>query len=176
MTFKNTAKVGDLGRASDGSDGSLFSGEGMQGDRTYAPPELLYEYPQADDRTRRWSCDMYHVGSMVVFLVTGSGLTPLIFNELDPTFHVGVWPNPYLNVLPYVRDAYDRALVGVESRVREPLREDLMVLIREMCDPDPRLRGSPRLTALPRYSIERYVSTFDRLSKKADIHLTRAFS
>lgn len=176
MTFDDVAKVGDLGRASDGEEGTLFAGPGNQGDSTYAPPELLYPCPQADDHIRRWACDMYHVGSMVVFLATGSGMTPLIFSELDGTFHPRVWPNPYRNVLPYVRDAYDRALAGISHQLREPLRGDLMLVIREMCDPDPVVRGSPKLTGLPRYAIERYVSIFDRLSKRADIELTRAFS
>ena len=112
---------------------------------------------------------------MVVFLATGSGMTPLIFKELDPTFHPRVWPNPYQNALPYVRDAYDRALAGIAHRIREPLRDALMLVIREMCDPDPMLRGSPKRTGLPRYAIDRYVSIFDRLSKKADIELTRVF-
>ncbi|MBL8776056.1 MAG: hypothetical protein JNK12_09000 [Acidimicrobiales bacterium] len=176
MTFGDDAKVGDLGRASDGVDGSLWSGAGINGDSTYAPLELLYNHPQTDDRVRRWACDMYHVGSMVVFLATGSGLTALIFKELDPTFHHRVWPNSYRNVLPYVRDAYDRALLGIADRIREPLRGDLMKVIREMCDPDPALRGSPRLEGLPRYAIGRYTSLFDRLSKQADLHLARVLS
>ena len=51
-----------------------------------------------------------------------------------------------------------------------------MQLIREMCDPDPEVRGSPKLAGVTRYSIDRYVSIFDRLAKKADMHLKRVFT
>jgi len=62
-------------RASDGSDGSLHTADAFgQGDPTYPPPELLYRrQPRTIDRL-----GLRHVPRrlMIVFLATGSGLTP----------------------------------------------------------------------------------------------------
>jgi eukaryotic-like serine/threonine-protein kinase len=174
MTFDNVAKVGDLGRSSDDAAGGLWSGQGINGDSNYAPPELLYNEMQPDDRIRRRACDMYHVGSMVSFLLAGTGMTALLNAELPEAFHWRSWPKTYRNVLPYVRDAFDRALTDVSTRIRDPLRADVITVIREMCEPDPLLRGTPQRSDVARYSLERYISIFDRLSKKADIWLTQA--
>jgi serine/threonine protein kinase len=177
MTFGVTAKVGDLGRSTDGRDGSLFAGPEVQGDSLYAPPELLYEDDGTSGQVRRRACDLYHLGSMTAFLVTGSGMTPLIFNELDQTYHHSTWPKPYANVLQFVRDAYDRALSEIEHLIPEPLRGPLLTLLREMCDPDPVLRGNPRGgSGVARYDINRYVSKFDLLAKRADIALGRSLT
>lgn len=174
MTFENIAKVGDLGRASDDAAGGLWSGEGINGDTTYAPPELLYNEMQADERVRRRACDLYHVGSMAVFLTSGTGLTAQLTAELDEAFQWRTWPRVYRDALPFVRDAFDRSLTKIGPHISEPLRDDLLGAIREMCEPDPLLRGSPKRADVGRYSLDRYVSIFDRLSKKADIHLSKA--
>lgn len=174
MTFPDVAKVGDLGRASDDAAGGLWSNEGINGDPTYAPPELLYGEMQPDERVRRRACDMYHVGSMAIFLMSGAGMTPLLSSELDDAFHWRSWPKSYRNALPFVRDAFDRALANVETTMSDPLRGELLQTVREMCDPDPLRRGSPKRTDIGRYSIDRYVSVFDRLRKKADMKLAKA--
>lgn len=174
MTFgTTTAKVGDLGRASP-ERGGLFDEHAIAGDRTYAPPELLYGELQPDQRVRRRAVDVYHVASMAVFLFTGTGLTSLIEAELDDSFHWRTWPRTYRNALPYVREAFDRVMVRIEEQLDHPCAGELLKLIRELGDPDPLVRGNGALgDGHRRYSMERYVSIFDRLARRAEIDLRR---
>ncbi len=176
MTFDKVAKVGDLGRASWAEAPGLFESNVIAGDRTYAPPELLYGEFHTDARVRRRSCDMYHLGSMAVFLLTGAGLTPLLEAEIDPAFHWRTWPRDYRNVLPYIREAFDSILTRLQPTIHEAGRAGLTSTIRELSDPDPLVRGNPASGRGPsRYSMDRYVSIFDRLAKRAEIDLRRGY-
>lgn len=174
MTFGDVGKLGDLGRASSAGIGPA-NHERIAGDRTYAPPELLYGEIIQDDWSRRRSCDLYHLGSLVVFLISGSGLTPLIEAKLDPAFHWRTWPRDYRNALPYVRDAFDEVVVDLGPMADSRSREDLTRVVRELCDPDPVRRGTPKATAPGlRYALDRYVSLFDRIAMRAELEIKRA--
>lgn len=67
------SKVGDLGRASTMDDPQPHDDCQFAGDRTYAPPELLYGFGSRDWNERRFGCDAYHLGSMVIFFFLGEG-------------------------------------------------------------------------------------------------------
>lgn len=143
MSFGEVAKIGDLGCASVQGESGLFDQGNFAGDRSYAPPEFLYGEINGDDRARRRAGDMYQLGSMLVFLFSGAGLTPLIGAELDPAFHWRIWPRDYRNVLPFLRDAFDEVVDLLALSVPKELRTDVVRLVRELCDPDPLLRGKP---------------------------------
>ncbi len=72
------SKVGDLGRAVSRNAPAPHRDLAVAGDRSYAPVELLYGYVPPDWNTRRFACDAYLVGSMVVFFITGLSITSLI--------------------------------------------------------------------------------------------------
>jgi serine/threonine protein kinase len=172
MAFGDLAKVGDLGRASSPDGSGLFDGAMIAGDLGYAPPELLYSEFQSDDRMRRLACDAYHLGSMLVFMYTGSGLTPLLETELAPAFHWRTWPGDFRNVLPYVRNAFDNVMSTLETALPKESREEVLRLVRELCDPDPQVRGDGRAGATTRrYSMERYVTRFDLLARRTEMRL-----
>jgi eukaryotic-like serine/threonine-protein kinase len=177
MTFGPKAKVGDLGRASSES-GGLFDNQPIAGDLTYASPELLYGELHSDDKVRRRAVDTYHLASMGTFLVAGIGLTPLIEAELEPAFHWRSWPRDYRNALPYVREAFDRALLLVADQIgTASWAPDFIQTIRELGDPDPLVRGNPSAGDGPlRYSMERYVSIFNRLAYKAEIEIRKGLA
>lgn len=167
-------KIGDLGRASPPGGGGLYDGFPIAGDHLYAPPELLYGELISDDRARRRAADMYQLGSMLVFLLRGAGLTALLEAKLDPAFHWRTWPRDYRNALPYIRDAFDQVVLETERTIGPAVRSAAIALIRELCDPDPLVRGNPRaLGGAARYSVERHVSICDRLAKRAEIELRR---
>lgn len=173
MAFEDIGKVGDLGRASPPGGNGLYDGHVFAGDKTYAPPELLYQEIQLDDRVRRRAADLYQVGSLIAFFFTRSGMTAMIEAELDVAFHWRNWPNDYRRALPFVRQAYDQAVLRIESQLPPACRAELVRCIREMCDPDPLVRGNPRVTrpGPQRYSLEQYVARFDRLAKTAELAL-----
>ena len=170
---RRTTKVGDLGRAS-------VTGRPMQhdelevvGDRTYGPPEGLYRAVPEGFGPRRLACDLYQLGSMICFVFTSSPINAILTTELHPAHGWGAWGGTYEEVLPYVRDAFGRALEHVRAAVPEPLTDDVVALIGYLCEPDPKRRGHPRTRQLPGnpYALERIVSELDRLCRRAEVAL-----
>lgn len=168
----DVSKVADLGRASYKGGLGPFDEANCAGDMTYAPPELLYGYCDPDWGLRRFGCDAYLLGSMVVFFFTGLSATSMLLSELDSSFHWRNWAGGFLPVLPYLRDAFERVKTNFSSHIRDrQLSDDLTILVAQLCDPDPRLRGDPisRLTNASPFSMERYMSRFDLLARRAEI-------
>jgi len=170
------SKVGDVGRAA--YRGHLPPHEPLDiaGDPAYAPPELLYGHIDPDWNRRRLGCDAYLFGSMVVFFFLGLGTTALLRQELHSGHVWGTWQGTFPDVLPYVRDAFGRVVQTFMAGVEGSVREDLGIVVRELCEPDPALRGHPRNRIGPGnpYSLERYVAKFDLLARRAELGLLRA--
>jgi len=159
------AKLGDLGRAIDGSvrRGDLEKYSDATRDLTYAPPEVLYgeSLPSLESR---FSSDLYQLGSIATFLFTGLGMTTHLMKEIPLMHHWSRWREGYRQVLPYLSAAYDSALDRIAIAIDEPLRSELISTICELCEPDPEKRGYPaaKLGGDPKYSVRQYVSIFNR--------------
>jgi eukaryotic-like serine/threonine-protein kinase len=167
------AKVGDLGRAHDPTRSGPHSNLAFPGDFTYAPPEILYGYLEADRVLQTRQIDLYLLGSMMTYMFTGVGMTTGILMYLDPALHPKSWSGTYADVLPYLREAYESHLMEVEVAIPISMREGLAVTIRELTDPDVARRGHLKesLGTLGRFSMEKYVSILNRLSRDADMRL-----
>ena len=168
---QDVTKIGDLGRAtSRGQDGPHDELK-VAGDKGYAPPELLYGQVSADWTKRRLGCDAYLFGSMVVFFFAQAAMTPLIETYLPPDYHCLNWQGPFKEVLPYIREAFGRAVTAFSSAVPSVVRNELTVAVRQLCEPDPERRGHPlnRSGHQNQYSLIRYISLFDLLAKKAEM-------
>ena len=163
-------RVADLGRSVLQGRASPMDEASIPGDITYAPPELLYGLVSHDWRVRRLACDLYHLGSLAVFLFAKVGITAMWHRSLHRSFWPDKWGQTYEDVLPYVRNAHDWAFLEFEAQVPADFRGRLGVSVRQLCDPDPRLRGHPtnRTGVGNPYSLERYVSLFDSLAKRAE--------
>ena len=169
---RKISKVADLGSASIKGVECPRDAVNCAGDRTYAPPELLYGRQDTEWNRRRQACDVYHLGSMVVFLFCGVGMTAMILEHLPREYHYQIWRGSYAEVLAEVRDAFGRALQECESNIPgDRLRVALREAISQLCDPDPSLRGHPlnRRGVTNQYSLERYVSLFNLLARRAEI-------
>ena len=169
-------KLADLGRAFRMDAGSPHQDVHVAGDTTYAPPERLYDDGADSWDERRAACDMYLLGNLVVFVLTrGLSLTALLFAYMDNEHHPNRWTGSYEGVLPYVTDAFDRVLSDVESLLDNDHVADLNVHIRQLCHPDITQRGHPIniRRKFDQYSLERYVSIFDRLARLAEVSLKR---
>jgi len=173
LTFGPTlSKLGDLGRASSRSTAGPHDEAPCAGDPQYAPPELLYGQVSPDWRARRQACDMYLLGSLAMFLFSETTATSAILTFLDEQQHYDVWQEHYSVVLPYVRVAFDRAMDVLEVSLPPKIANVLMPIIRQLCDPDPELRGHPNTRAMRHgnpYSLERYRTEFDLLARRAEI-------
>ena len=173
LVFSRTFKISDLGRSSQKGSPALSDGYKIAGDPSYAPPELLYGMSISDWTMRRMACDVYLLGSMAAFFFTKVGMTPLLLAHLANEHKPTRWGGSFDDVLPYIRDAFGKAVVSIS--IPTEVDTSLRTAIRELCEPDPRLRGHPmsRAEKANSYSIERYVSLFNLLAGKAEWSLKR---
>lgn len=164
------AKLCDLGRAAVKGASPPHEDCEIAGARMYAPPELLYHFVDPDWNQRRLGCDAYLMGSMVVFCFVGTAMTPLLLARLQPGHHWRNWAGTYNDVLPYIRDAFDIVVGQFEAAVPEELRGSLTPIVRQLCEPDPALRGHPkeRSNKATQFSLMRYRETFDLLATRAE--------
>jgi serine/threonine protein kinase len=168
------SKIADLGRAAAEGFRPPHDDCEVAGDRTYAPPELLYHHLSADWRRRRFGCDAYLLGSMVVFMFTGLGTTAMVIAELDHRQRPGQWAGTYEDLLPAVRDAFSKVLAAFRLSVPDCLKDGLTAVARGLCDPDPALRGHPRSRVDSQFSLERYITDLDLFASRAELGVFRA--
>lgn len=135
-------KVSDLGRAAYSGHSSPYEDAPWPGDKAYSPPEFLYGQREVEWNVRNIGTDAYLLGSMIVFFFTRTSMTALLFSHLDPAHYPGTWVRNYSDVLPYVRNAYANAIRTFASHLPESVRTDLAGIVTELCDPDPKLRGT----------------------------------
>lgn len=179
-------KLGDLGRASRTGVVAPHDGMAVPGDPVYSPPERIYGYKQSDETLDRLASDAYHLGSMAFFLFTKMGMTAALLGGMSPALRPpqfgGTWGGTFEQVLPHLRLSFDAAILALRAALPTELNskigDDLVEIVRQLCDPDPRLRGHPNASAdeTRRFSMERYVSRFDLLSRRSEIDLKRAFA
>lgn len=162
-------KVADLGRAIVTGRPHRFDGMSFPGDRGYAPPEYLYEFiPQEYDRRRRGT-DLYQLGSLTTFVLSGATMSAILYSELEPGLRWDAWRGDYADIEPALQEATHRAIEQVVLPLPEWSRKPISEILRNLCDPDPsRRNGMTRnLLHVSDFSLSRVVSTFDRLEKRA---------
>ena len=169
----NHSKLADLGRAFDLNRTSPHDEFVCAGDITYAPPELLYKPVPENWRIRRLGCDMYLLGSLVVFFCTKVSMTHLLSKRLNEEHHWKNWSGTYRDVLPYIQVVFAAIIREFHEEIRPDFPTEIPELVKQLCNPDPELRGNPKnIGNGNKFSLERYVSIFDRLAKKAEWSLT----
>jgi len=169
------SKLADLGRAAmKGTDPPHYQST-PAGDYSYAPPELLYGHLGGSWDERRRGCDAYHLGSMIASLFTTVAMTPLVMMGLEEKFRWYEWGDSFDAVLPILRPAFAEAVEYVAAELPLEYRSPLAQALRELCEPDPRLRGHPKDRARigSNFSLIRYVSLFDRLARSAEYKMAR---
>ena len=173
-------KLADLGRATSNISAGPWDSFLYCGDKTYAAPEFWYNnyaFPKVGGRISfdvRKASDLYLLGSMAYFFITGQSLTPILRTALQPEQGGRVWTGSFDEMLPYIYDAlssvmrhFDKQMYinGSNSIIDEA--DELRAAVLQLCDPNPLKRGHPiNISAnVEKYSVERYVSLFDRISK-----------
>lgn len=180
-------KLGDLGSAT--SDGQLSPchEKVCAGDPKYAAPEVLFcttaSVSSALTFHSRRASDVYLLGSLACFFITGQMMTPAVLHYLreehKPQLGDGRgWQGDLQGVLPYWREAFSKVLSDVKNELPQKPdgtlideSQELLNAVSELCEPDPDLRGHPKDRAHEnsRYSVVRYISIFDRLRKSVSI-------
>lgn len=177
LIFESESKIGDLGRSMCKSMDGPYNKEIFTGDWSYAPPELLYGFYEKDWLKRVFATDCYLLGSLVVYYFAGISMSALLRQHLPHNFSWEKWKGTYDQLIPYLNDAFARALDEFESNInREDLKKELRKLVEYLCNPFPEKRGHPTsiITRGNNYSMERFISTLDVLKRKAEIRIKTA--
>lgn len=164
------SKIGDLGRSLCESIHAPHDNGSFTGDFRYAPPELLYGYYLEDSSIRKYATDCYLFGSMIVFYFIGLNMTTLLAKNINSEFKWTKWRGAYKEVLAYVLEAFSLSMIEFKSQIEnETLKEELGLMIEYLCFPVPEKRGHPRSLILRgnQFSLERFITRLDYLSKKA---------
>lgn len=170
---REKTKLADLGRASRLGKSIGHDDFVVAGDFSHAPPERLYGSEPPDWEGRR-ACDLYHLGSILAFLLTGSSATAAWLNYLHPQFHPqclgGTFQGSFNDALPYVRDALSRVFADFPDLGDGKTNSATLTAFQELCDPDPMRRGNPqsRQGHHDPWSVASYISRFDHLAKRFD--------
>ena len=177
------SKVADLGRASNRSMTGPFDNRQAAGAVMYAPPELLYGQLSPEFNERRLACDVYLLGSMLSFFFCGASMTALLMQRIQkeqrPKLLSGAWDGDYTAILPVIQRAFAHALMDFRRSVPQALADDLVVLLRELCDPDPKRRGSSRARRRHHpnpFELEYFVSRFNALACRAEARVRLSIS
>jgi len=146
----------------------------LAGDLAYAPPELKYGTFNPSAIRRRRAADLYHLGSLGLFLFTGVGATAAMASRLPESLLWGTYVGDYQSVVPYLRDALGFAIRDLAAVTTQDLGAQLTPLLHQLCEPDPEIRGDPwaRAHAGNQYSLERYVSRLNLLARRAELAIT----
>jgi serine/threonine protein kinase len=170
------SRVGDFGRASRRGSTAPHDGLEVAGDKGYAPPELLYGLVAPDWTVRRFGCDAYLLGSLTYFFFSRASVTAAVMARMHPGHSHLSWTGSFTDVLPFLRDAFDEVLREFSAEISISLgpmiAPDVVNIVRELCEPDPTLRGSPlqRSSSTTQFSMERYITRFDVLAGRAAVH------
>lgn len=170
-------RLTDMGRAACTDLASPYDAQVQPGDPNHAPPEQLYGHFIPEFRARRYGCDAYQLGNLAVFLFTQQSLTALVQMALPPQVRSGsgLWQGTFNDALPYLQQAFANTLIFLDPIFRSYGVSELTDTVRQLSDPDPERRGHPseRGSYVNRFSMERYISLFNKLATRAETALTR---
>lgn len=137
----------------------------------YAPPDLLYGEVHDDPITSRIGCDIYLLGSMIVYYFTNINMTALIKDNLAPELCWTNWKNnygKYKEVLPFLIQAFEESLDQIRKEINDKdVEEKVILMIRYLCHPDPTRRGHQKNIngTGENYDLNRFITMFDVLAR-----------
>lgn len=172
IVFDNDgSKVGDLGRAS--SLGHPIDHDALDwaGDGKYSPPELLYGFLPAEWTDRRFGCDAYMFGGLVLFLTSGLCIASEVQQRLPPELRRGAYTGSYQDLIPFLKKATNELILSVEATLPVNIRSELGAMLRSLLEPDVAGRGHPsqrRMKHGNRFDLRRYVTELDVLRRRAE--------
>lgn len=142
----NQVKVGDLGRVVRRERPGPFNSTPWPGDTRYMPPERWYGYVPPDWTDAREAADAYMLGSLLLFLCTGTSVQMLVFQNIPDPFKPGAWMGGFdQDLLAVLQDAHDKVLANhLMPAVPAALQDDVMALAKALTKPNPLDRGDLR--------------------------------
>lgn len=165
---KNKSKLGDVGRSSSMETPAWHDRLNYAGDSTYSPFEQLYGYIDPDWKTRRFSCDMFMFGNLIMTYFNNVSITSAVLNKLQPSCYPLNWPDTYQTILPQINNKFSECLNEFNHNIDTELRDELINMIKQLCHPDLSLRGDMKnkKRGAQQYSLTRFISKLDLLARK----------
>jgi len=165
---ENFSKISDLGSATKlENESTNWTQLGHCGDMSYAPIELLYGYFNPDWATRRFGADLFMLGGILTYMITGTNFLALMHQRIPEDQRYYNFGGTFEQVKPFLLKAYVETLDEIRPLIPASIQNELIEIIAQLCYPIPEERGNPRsLRRIMPYSLERYISIIDRLSKK----------
>jgi serine/threonine protein kinase len=163
------SKISDLGRSSVKAMPFKWDNVVFPGDANYAPIEKLWRV-RYDEFADRFSTDLYMLGSLFYYHFLDISATTAIRSKLE-FIDFNFSSSTFLEALPYLREGFEQSLDDVRNHIESmgsSLAEDIILIIKELCEPDPKLRGKKdSRNIFDRCNLQRYVSKLDLLATKA---------
>jgi len=171
FTESNASKLGDVGRSSSMAKQAPHDILKIAGDPSYAPFEQRYGETPPDWYLRRIGCDMFMFGNLIMLYFNNITLSAAVYQKLSPSQKPGKWTDGYQTVLPFIESAVSESLESFNRHLDNDLRNELVQMVRELCNPNPERRGDIARSHLKaqQYSMERYVSRLDYWAKKYEL-------
>lgn len=145
--------------------------DSYSGSFEYSPPELLYGYISGSWEERRILCDLYLLGSMIIFYFLDVSMNTLLKSNLDRNLW---WERPgmYGNfdvAKPFLIEAFEKSIQEFRAAIEfDDVKDELEMAVRFLCNPDPIGRGHSKnlRQKYNQYGLSRFITTFDRIIKK----------
>lgn len=174
-------KLCDLGSAVSADMPAVHDEKVCIGDPRFAPPEVLYcceddAHSMQLDINFRKATDLYLLGSLGYYFLTGNMLTPQVLSHMQPG-HLPPndgrgWTGTFKGILPYYRTAFVLALQDLDSVLPRDQEGNLTGesiqlrdSIQQLCEPDRLLRGHPeeRRGKHNPFNLQKYISLYNSL-------------
>jgi eukaryotic-like serine/threonine-protein kinase len=139
--------------------------------------DLFYDPRTKRTFPERCLADIYLLGSLFFFYFAQCSATQAINAKIKGFTGINFTNVDFENDLPYIRLAFQEALLDLESEIQplaSKLTPSIIELVSHLCEPDPKLRGDPKNigSRVPQYSLERFISRFNLLAQKAEYNIT----
>jgi serine/threonine protein kinase len=173
LNFNNEiSKIADMGRVVDEAGTSPFAKYRFAGDQNYAPIEIHHDIKVANF-SERYLTDLNGVGSLIYQTFMNVHITAALISEayrISPALGT----MSYYLALPIYETAFftlmDRLHQECALRFDADIASSVVSAVSEMCHPDYRKRGAPKLNSIKaRASLRRYSSKIDSILRQLKI-------
>lgn len=177
-------KLADLGRATCVSVSGPWDDLPEVGDRTYSAPEAWgysYSPPMTGSKihhTYRRRFDVYLLGSLIYFLLTGQSLNRVMASFLRTEYWPSNWTGKFDDIIPYLQGVHAEAMRVMDDQIEtsfgsgasEQLAE-ITKFTRDLTQIDPQKRGDPKNSASRKdlCDLQRLISRSDIIARKLSI-------
>lgn len=173
FTGEDGSIISDLGRATDQNRPSPHDHCLVAGARGYAPLDLYYKDTGVVGFDKRLLTDLYLLGSLVFFHFAGVSAAQALRTKLRGTI---LGNTSFKQDLPYLQHAFEECVDDLRTNIAKlagTLTEEIILVVKQLCDPDPTKRGDPRWkgSIVSSSDLQTFISRFDHLCRKAEIVL-----